>query len=171
MALGLLSDQGSGITSSVGRSRPRDRWLGYWLVSGCFSVILAGAVALAYASAPDPSWISGIFDDHDYDDVVGIVTDGTGVSDSEVTPRLERVLVGVVLQESTATIPRSTVDRQRTRGPPSETLNVDLLLTFPPNAAQLSNIRLIHPGWSGSRAPLLPPRGCDSCLWLDLACV
>ena len=171
MALGFLSEEGSGITAPVNRSRPRGRGLGFWLVTECVSGILAVSVALAYASPPDPSWISGIYDDLDYDDVVGMVTDGSGVSDSEAMPRLERVLVRVVLRVDTASIPGQAVDRQTIRGPPPQTQDVDPPLTSPPNASQLSNIRLIQPGWSGSRTALPPPRGCDSCLWLDLACV
>src|SRR5262245_33666177 len=31
-------------------------------------------LALAYASPPDPSWIPGIYDEADYDDVVTLVT-------------------------------------------------------------------------------------------------
>ena len=34
---------------------------------------LALLLALAYASPPDPSWIPGIYDDADYDDVVTLV--------------------------------------------------------------------------------------------------
>jgi hypothetical protein len=34
-------------------------------------------LALAYASPPDPSWIPGIYDDADYDDVVTLVTSAT----------------------------------------------------------------------------------------------
>lgn len=30
--------------------------------------------ALAFASPPDPTWIAGIYDDADYDDVVALVT-------------------------------------------------------------------------------------------------
>jgi len=33
---------------------------------------------LAHASPPDPTWISGIYDDADYDDVVCLVTSGDG---------------------------------------------------------------------------------------------
>src|SRR5258705_1675495 len=33
---------------------------------------------LAHASPPDPTWISGIYDDADYDDVVCLVTSGLG---------------------------------------------------------------------------------------------
>ena len=31
-------------------------------------------LALAYASPPDPTWIPGIYDDADYDDVVTLIT-------------------------------------------------------------------------------------------------
>jgi hypothetical protein len=33
---------------------------------------------LAHASPPDPSWIPGVYDDADYDDVVTQVVSGTG---------------------------------------------------------------------------------------------
>jgi hypothetical protein len=35
---------------------------------------LTGLVPLAYASPPDPAWVSGFYDDADYDDVVVVVT-------------------------------------------------------------------------------------------------
>ena len=38
----------------------------------------AALPALAYATPPDPSWINGMYDDADYDDVVVLVTSGTG---------------------------------------------------------------------------------------------
>jgi len=34
---------------------------------------------MAYASPPDPSWIHGLYDDGDFDDVVVLVTSGSGV--------------------------------------------------------------------------------------------
>src|SRR5260370_35654680 len=37
-----------------------------------------GLPPLAHASPPDPTWISGIYDDADYDDVVCLVTSGHG---------------------------------------------------------------------------------------------
>ena len=43
---------------------------------------LSGLTALAYASPPDPSWIRGIYDDADYDDVVLLVSSEVG----SVTP-------------------------------------------------------------------------------------
>jgi hypothetical protein len=43
--------------------------------------MLAGTVtlpALACASPPDPSWLSGIYDEADQDDVVGLVMSASG---------------------------------------------------------------------------------------------
>ena len=37
---------------------------------------------LASASPPDPGWISGLWDNGDYDDVILLVTSGVGVADS-----------------------------------------------------------------------------------------
>ena len=34
---------------------------------------------LAYASPPDPSWISGFYDDADFDNIIGLITVGSGV--------------------------------------------------------------------------------------------
>ena len=45
------------------------------------ALMLAGTVtlpALAYASPPDPSWLAGIYDEADHDDVVVLVMSATG---------------------------------------------------------------------------------------------
>jgi hypothetical protein len=36
---------------------------------------------LAYASPPDPTWLPGIYDNADYDDVIGLVADTAAVSE------------------------------------------------------------------------------------------
>ncbi|HKA04947.1 MAG TPA: hypothetical protein VKD67_11470 [Acidimicrobiales bacterium] len=55
-----------------------------WLVRLlAVALIAAGPVmlpALAYASPPDPSWLPGVYDDADFDDVVTFVTSSTGHS-------------------------------------------------------------------------------------------
>jgi hypothetical protein len=55
----------------------------------CLIVVLlvgVGALsALAYASAPDPVGLPGIYDDADYDDVVTLVTDTVGLGNSRLT--------------------------------------------------------------------------------------
>lgn len=53
-------------------------------------VLIGGFVALTplgYASPPDPSWLAGLYDEADYDDVIGLlqqsaVTDTYAASDS-----------------------------------------------------------------------------------------
>ena len=46
------------------------------------SVLLIGLAPLAHASPPDPSWIPGIYDDADFDDVVALVTADAGGVDT-----------------------------------------------------------------------------------------
>ena len=43
-------------------------------------LMLAALPVMAYASPPDPSWISGLYDDGDFDDVVVLVTTGTAIA-------------------------------------------------------------------------------------------
>ena len=44
---------------------------------GLILLALAALPSLAYASPPDPSWIPGLYDDADYDDVVVLVSSET----------------------------------------------------------------------------------------------
>lgn len=41
---------------------------------------VGGLKSLAYASPPDPSWVHGIYDDADYDDVVSLITFESGTA-------------------------------------------------------------------------------------------
>ncbi|HKW92653.1 MAG TPA: hypothetical protein VJX92_12180 [Methylomirabilota bacterium] len=52
--------------------------------------------AVAYASPPDPSWIQGIFDGADYDDVVVLVAATVALSDTFLDVALwpSRPLIG-----------------------------------------------------------------------------
>ena len=52
-----------------------------------FLVVFAiGSLAvLAHASPPDPDWVSGFWDNGDYDNVVVMVTSGVGIADSHAT--------------------------------------------------------------------------------------
>lgn len=48
------------------------------------SILMAACVtitALAYASPVDPTWIAGVYDDADYDEVVNLLTETSGVGD------------------------------------------------------------------------------------------
>jgi len=81
-------------------------------------LVLVLSVALAYASPPDPSWIAGIYDDCDYDDVVGLVTNVTGVTDSPVMHVAHSSPTGSVPGARTDTVPIMTIYRDTIRGPP-----------------------------------------------------
>ena len=59
-------------------------------------LILPLLTPMAYASPPDPSWIYGLYDGGDFDDVVVLVTSGAGV-----------VELGAVVDVSTAPPPVS----------------------------------------------------------------
>jgi len=49
----------------------------------CLTLLLAaligGLTPVAYASPPDPSWVRGVYDDADFDDVVGLITGSAGL--------------------------------------------------------------------------------------------
>jgi hypothetical protein len=57
---------------------PRKRAASPILLVALLLIALATLQTLAYASPPDPSWIPGIYDDADFDDVVVLITSGTG---------------------------------------------------------------------------------------------
>jgi hypothetical protein len=86
-------------------------------------VLAAGLAlpALAHASPPDPSWIPGVYDDADFDDVVTQVVSGTG----SVTPGIVDVLRFIPrsaesLAQPVETVPDSlATDAGRERAPPS----------------------------------------------------
>jgi hypothetical protein len=45
-------------------------------------VAMLSLAVLAYASPPDPAWISGLWDNGDYDDIILLATSGVGIADS-----------------------------------------------------------------------------------------
>jgi len=58
----------------------RARLLGLLVLAALLPALVA-LTPLAYASPPDPVWISGFFDDGDHDDVVVLVTSAGGAID------------------------------------------------------------------------------------------
>ena len=67
----------------------RVRLLAIWL-----NVAVPGVlVALAYATPPDPTYLGGLWDDADYDDVVILVTSAVGSIDTHAERDLTRLLV------------------------------------------------------------------------------
>ena len=76
---------------------------------------------LAYASPPDPSWIRGIYDGADYDEVVGQITSEGGLLPpfllAVASPLI--VLVGPALQCSSGLLPFLSFRRLKPRAPPA----------------------------------------------------
>ena len=87
-------------------------------------LILLGVISLtplAYASPPDPSWIRGLYDAGDFDDIVVLLTGGTGIVEPfplhAVCPRL--VAAGSALSADDGARPSSCPSLKRPRAPPS----------------------------------------------------
>ena len=46
-------------------------------------------VTLAHASPPDQTWLAGVYDEADFDDVVGLLTSALDAIDSTVAPAVD----------------------------------------------------------------------------------
>jgi hypothetical protein len=59
------------------------------------AVLLLSAVAtlatLAYATPPDPTWIAGVWDDGDHDDVIARITSDVGAIEPQLASRARPV--------------------------------------------------------------------------------
>jgi len=94
-----------------------------WRV-GVIALVLSAQAALsafAFASPADPSWISGIYDDADYDDMVALATAGTG-NVAPVVPAVLRPsprLAGRVREGGEPAAPVPSASALRIRPPPA----------------------------------------------------
>jgi hypothetical protein len=91
------------------------------ILLGLLVLVLGTLPPLAHASLPDPSWISGIYDGADYDDIVVLVAFATGTVSPLRVADLEPILQAI---GSLAQLPeRGTVSRSVAaflpRGPPA----------------------------------------------------
>jgi hypothetical protein len=63
-----------------------DRAMRYSQLRSLLALVLlcasAGLLPLAYASPPDSSWIRGVYDGADFDDVIVLLTSGSAVIDA-----------------------------------------------------------------------------------------
>jgi hypothetical protein len=70
-------------------------WLrGFVLVLVALMLTLTG---VAYAVPPDPSWIPGLYDDDDFDNVVDFITSSAGLAIALVTTELCPVRNRIIL--------------------------------------------------------------------------
>jgi hypothetical protein len=86
------------------------------------ALVLVGPIValtpLAYATPLDPSWIQGIYDGADYDDVVFLITSEA----SDVTPSLLpelRQSVAEILSHASACVLTAPVSTLHSRAPPA----------------------------------------------------
>lgn len=81
-------------------------------------VAISAVTPLAYASPPDPSWVDGIYDGADFDDVVVFITSGAGVVELFVEPflQLDLRLVPQPEQDPVSALFRSSL---QPRAPPA----------------------------------------------------
>jgi len=74
------------------------------------AALLLTLTPLAYANPPDPTWILGVWDDDDFDDVVGLVTSATALIQAPVTCELHlpcpEVLKSAVFQTFAISVSR-----------------------------------------------------------------
>src|SRR5260370_18203058 len=82
---------------------------------------LSGLTPLAYASPPDPSWIRGIYDDADYDDVVVLITSAAAVTAPVlvVSIRLLPPLAVLAPQRAKRAVPTRPFSSLQPRAPPA----------------------------------------------------
>ena len=83
-------------------------------------ITLALPTSLAFASPPDPTWIRGIYDEGDFDNVVDLISSSAGVVDlSPVDYRRVAPLVIAVLPEMyERALPREGSALIQPRAPP-----------------------------------------------------
>ena len=108
-------------------------------------ILLSGLVViipLAYAGPPDPTWIPGIYDDADYDDVVWLVTDGTTGAGTGQWPA--PVADGPGTCEGLPDrdlIPTGTQCAEMNRGPPPLEASTVLCSSQPPRSGSPNSLR------------------------------
>ena len=94
------------------------------LCSALLALLLVGIVGIltpiAQASPPDPSWIRGMYDDNDFDDVVGLITSGSGLVGEITRVELRPVLIVItaILPPDDSAVPSLSLASARPRAPP-----------------------------------------------------
>ena len=91
------------------------------LMAAVLLLCLLALGPLAHASPPDPTWIAGIYDDADYDDVVLAITSSVGTIAAATVPTGEPldVVLEVLLARSDSPAVTTFVAAPQTRAPPS----------------------------------------------------
>jgi hypothetical protein len=99
------------------RRRSFDQSLLFHIRTLVFVAILTAIIPLAYASPSDPSWIAGVYDADDYDDVVQMLTEALGAYDA-VAARESLTAVTKSAQQICPTVQNSVYLIMLGRSPP-----------------------------------------------------
>ena len=83
--------------------------------------VLVSVTPLAYTSPPDPSWIGGIYDGGDCDDVVVFIVSAAALGEPVVSAnaRPAPIVMGCAPQASKMPIPRPAFSSNPVRAPPT----------------------------------------------------
>jgi len=83
--------------------------------------VLATLTSLAHASPPDQTWIAGLYDNADYDDIVLCITSAVGAMESRVDcdPGPVRLVVAFVPQIDERLLPSLPLSSHPSRAPPA----------------------------------------------------
>src|SRR5882724_7810994 len=82
---------------------------------------LVASISLAYATPVDPTWIAGIYDDADYDEVVSLLTDTTSMPNAVVAVKPFKAVVKAAEQMCHA-VQIAIPSTMRPRSPPTDTV-------------------------------------------------
>ena len=98
-----------------------DRFMPRW--AALIALVLVGPLfaltPLAHATPQDETWIAGIYDGADYDDVVLLVTTDGGVTPSAQPKVFRGVLVAAMPQHAVAIVPTAPPSALQSRAPPA----------------------------------------------------
>src|SRR5262249_40449572 len=84
-------------------------------------ILISSLSVLAYASPPDPSWVRGVYDDADFDDVVCLILANTGLVDDSapVKGRPDFVLIRAELPPDALSGAPFSLSSVQPRAPPT----------------------------------------------------
>ena len=84
-------------------------------------VLISSLSVLAYASPPDPSWVRGVYDDADFDDVVCLILANTGLVDDSAPAegRPDFVLIEAEVPPDDLSVVPFSLRSSQPRAPPA----------------------------------------------------
>jgi hypothetical protein len=98
-----------------------DRSMRRW--AALIALVLLGPLfaltPLAHATPQDETWIAGIYDGADYDDVVLLIITVGGVTPSALPQVFRGVLVAAMPQHAVAIVPTASPSPLQSRAPPA----------------------------------------------------